>query len=104
MEILAYIILFVFSALFVGTSLWLSAKFVKVECTFPGMLLIAAATSLLSLIPGVGWIIALVALYFMLHKWTTAEFWPDSVILVVAAGAIRFFVGLALAAVFSALG
>lgn len=104
MEILFYILMFVLSALFVGISLWLGARFVKVECTFPGMLLIAAATSLLSLIPVVGWIISLIALYFMLHKWTTAEFWPDSVILVVVAGVIRFVVGLALYAVFAAMG
>jgi hypothetical protein len=88
----------------VGSSLWLGAKIVKVECTFLGMLIIAAVTMLLNFIPAVGWIVSLVALYFMLHKWTTAEFWPDSVLLVVVAAAVRFVAGMVVGALLIGLG
>jgi len=67
------------------------------------MLLIAAAVSLLSFIPTVGWILSIITLYFLLHKWTTAEFWPDSVILLTVAGAIRFLVGLVLVLVWASI-
>jgi hypothetical protein len=103
MEVLSFLLVFVVTTFFVAGSLWLGAKIVKVECTFLAMLIIAAVTMLLYMIPGVGWILSLVALYFMLHKWTTAEFWPDAVIMVVVAWAIRFVVGLGLALVIGAM-
>ncbi len=104
MEILGIILNFVIVSLIMGTSLWLAMKITKVEGTFLAMLIIAAVTMLVGLIPGFGWILSLVALYFMLHKWTTAEFWPDSVILVVVAGAVRFIAVWFLALLFMKLG
>jgi len=90
MEILGLILYFVIVSLIMGTSLWIGMKITKVEGTFLAMLIIAAVTMLVGMIPGIGWILSLVALYFMLHKWTTAEFWPDSVILVVVAWVVRW--------------
>lgn len=99
MEVLVMVLNFVIMSLVVGTSLWVGLKITKVEGTFPGMLLIAAVTMLVDLIPGIGWLLSLIALYFMLHKWTSAEFWPDSVILVVVAWVVRYVAFLLMAAV-----
>lgn len=104
MEILGIILSFVIVSLLMATSLWMAMKITKVEGTFLAMLIIAAVTALLGMIPSVGWILSLVALYFMLHKWTTAEFWPDSVILVVVAGAVRFIALWVLMLLFIKLG
>lgn len=104
MEVLGMVLSFVILSLIVGTSLWVGLKITKVEGTFLGMLLIAAVTMLVDLIPGFGWILSLVALYFMLHKWTSAEFWPDSVILVVVAWAVRYVAFLLMAAVLLKIG
>ena len=104
MEFLGIIIEFAVLSLIMGASLWAGMKITKVEGTFVAMLLIAAVTMLLAMIPGIGWIISLVALYFMLHKWTTAEFWPDSVILVVVAWAVRYVAAMILVALLVKLG
>jgi hypothetical protein len=104
MEIIGLILGFMILSLIVGTSLWVGLKITKVEGTFLGMIIIAAVTMLVGLIPGIGWILSLVALYFMLHKWTTAEFWPDAVILVAVAWAVRFAAVWILALLFLKLG
>lgn len=104
MEVLGYVLSFVISSLFVGSALWLALKVTKVDGTFLAMLIIAAVTMLIAFIPGIGWILSLVALYFMLHKWTTAEFWPDAVILVAVAGVMKFVIAFAIAFLLFALG
>jgi len=104
MEVIGFILNFVIVSLIMGTSLWVGMKITKVEGTFLAMLIIAAATMLVGLIPGVGWILSLIALYFMLHKWTSAEFWPDSVILVTVAWLVRFVAVWILALLFIKLG
>ncbi|MDD5697821.1 MAG: hypothetical protein PHH77_04315 [Victivallaceae bacterium] len=92
MTIIGYALFFVVSSLFVGTALWLSMKMLKVEGTFPAMLIIAAVMTLVGFIPWGGKILSLITLYFMLHKWTTADFWPDAVLMTVCAGMIEFAV------------
>ena len=104
MEIFALILNFVILSLIVGTSLWVGMKITKVEGTFLAMLIIAAVTMLVGLIPGVGGILSLVALYFMLHKWTSAEFFPDAIILVVVAWAVRWIAVWFLALLFLKFG
>lgn len=89
MEILNCILLFAVSTLFMTISLWIGAKLTKIEATFPGMLVIASISSVFYLIPGIGWIASLIALLLMLKKFTTAEIWPDAILLVVAAWAVR---------------
>ena len=90
MEILNCILLFAVSTLFITISLWIGAKITKIEATFPGMLVVASISSVFYLIPGVGWLVSLIALLFMLKKFTTAEIWPDAVLLVAVAWAVRF--------------
>jgi hypothetical protein len=97
MEFLNCILIFAVSTLFIAISLWVGARLTKIEATFPGMLVVAAISSALYLIPGVGWLISLIALFFMLKRFTTADIWPDAVLLVVAASAIRFVAILLLA-------
>jgi hypothetical protein len=90
MGIIGLVLVFVIASLLMATSLWLAMKITKVEGTFLAMLIIGAVTTLLGFLPILGSILALVALYFMLHKWTSAEFWPDSIILVIVAWFVRF--------------
>ena len=104
MEILGIVIEFIVLSLIMGTSLWAGMKVTKVEGTFVAMLIIAAVTMLVAMIPGFGWILSLIALYFMLHKWTSAEFWPDAVILVVVAWVFRYLAALILGLLLLKLG
>lgn len=104
MEIIAYVLGFVITSLFVGTALWLALKVTKVEGTFWGMLIIAAVTTLIGFIPSIGWILSLVALYFMLHRWTTAEYWPAAPILVATAAVMEFVVAFVIAFLLITLG
>jgi hypothetical protein len=104
MEVLGFILGFVIVSFFVGTALWLGLKVTKVEGTFLGMLIIAVVTTLIGLIPGIGWILSLVALYFMLHRWTTAEYWPDAGILVATAAVMEYVIAIPIAILLVALG
>jgi len=104
MEIIGLILGFVIVSFFVGTALWLGLKVTKVEGTFLGMLIIAAVTTLIGLIPGVGWIVSLIVLYFLLHRWTTAEYWPDAVILVAAAAVMEYVIAIPIAILLVAFG
>jgi uncharacterized protein YacL len=81
--ILAFIVQLVISTV----ALWLAMKFTKEEGPFWGLLVAAFASSLVNMlpIPYVGWILSLIVLLVLISKFTSAEIWPDAVLIVVVA-------------------
>lgn len=77
--------------------LWAGMKLTRVDGTFLGMLLIAAISSLVGLIPLVGWLASLVVGFVLISKWTDAQFWPDAVLMVIVANFVGIFGGMLLA-------
>ncbi len=75
----------VVSILFSAFCLWAGMKLTRVEGSFIAMLIIATISTLFGLIPTVGWIIGTIAMFFLICKWTNANFWPDAVLMVVVA-------------------
>ncbi|UCG56106.1 MAG: hypothetical protein JSU70_14685 [Phycisphaerales bacterium] len=68
--------------------LWLGMKLTKEDGPFVGLLAAAAIAGLFELIPYVGWYLSFVVLIVLISRWTTAEIWPDAVLMVVAAWAL----------------
>ena len=77
--------------------LWAGMKLTKVDGTFVAMLIIAAVSSLLGIIPLGGWLIGTVTMFVLICKWTDAEFWPDAILMVIVARFVGIFASLFLA-------
>lgn len=76
---------FIVGTLFTALALWVGIKFAGVRGSFIVLVLIAGISSLCGLIPEVGWIVSILVLFVLVCKWTTADFFPDAVLVVVAA-------------------
>ena len=81
------IIAFLVQLVVLTVALWLAMKLTKEDGPFWGLLVAALAASLVDLlpIPHVGWILSLIILLVLISKFTTAEIWPDAVLIVVVA-------------------
>jgi hypothetical protein len=85
MEIGHIIIQLVAQVVIATVSLWLAMKLTKVEGSVLGLLAATSITALVGLIPipYIGWILPFIVLLVLISRWTTAEIWPDAVLMVV---------------------
>ncbi|MCP3968059.1 MAG: hypothetical protein GY750_01930 [Lentisphaerae bacterium] len=84
-----YVITFIAVTIIQALCLYAGIKLTKLHGTFLGMLLVAAACSIVSYIPFVGGIASIVLMGYLLYKLTNADrIWPDIILSVVVA---RFF-------------
>jgi hypothetical protein len=81
--------------------LWVGMKVTKVEGTFLKMLGVAAASSLIGLVPLVGWLLSIIVMFLLIRKLTDAEIWPDAVLMVLVAGGVSILGGMLLMSVLS---
>jgi len=81
--ILAFLVQLVVSAV----ALWLAMKLTKEEGSFLGLIAAAFIASLAGLlpIPYFSGLLSFIVLLIMVSKFTTAEVWPDAVLIVVVA-------------------
>ncbi|OHB61319.1 MAG: hypothetical protein A2168_02655 [Planctomycetes bacterium RBG_13_50_24] len=81
--ILAFLVQLVVSAV----ALWLAMKLTKEEGSFLGLIAAAFIASLAGLlpIPYFSGLLSFIVLLIMVSKFTTAEIWPDAVLIVVVA-------------------
>jgi hypothetical protein len=91
-----YVIIFVVGTLFSAICLWVGMKLTGIQGTFVAIASISAISSLLSFIPFVGGIIGIIVMFVLICTWTTAEFWPDAVLMVVVAKGVSMFASLVL--------
>ena len=91
------LISFVISTLFSAVCLWVAMKVTGVVGTFIAMLLIAAICAVVGLVPFVGGLAALVLMFILIRRWTSANVWPDAVLMVVAARAVSIAASVMLA-------
>jgi len=68
-------------------ALWLAMKLTKEEGSFPGLFAAAFIASLAGLlpIPYFSGLLSFIVLLILISKFTTAEIWPDAVLIVVVA-------------------
>jgi hypothetical protein len=100
MEIVSFIVAFLIQVVATTVFLWLAMKLTKEDGPFFGLLAAASIATLIQLlpIPYVGWILSLIVLLALISKFTSAEIWPDAVLIVVVAWSLARFASFALSA------
>ncbi len=77
-------------ALAIGTllsaiSLWVAMKLTRIDGSIIAILIISAVSSLMTHFPVVGNIISAIVTLFLICRLTSAELWPDAVLIMVVA-------------------
>ncbi|MFW5893710.1 MAG: hypothetical protein ACOCUY_01055 [Verrucomicrobiota bacterium] len=93
---LEFALQFVIGTVLSAACLWAGMKLTRVDGKFIAMIIIAAVSSILGQVPVVGWLLGLVVMFMLICKWTTAEFWPDAVLMVVVANVVGIVGAMAL--------
>lgn len=76
-----YIIAFIIDILIYGVSLWGAAKLTGVTVTLKDMITISVLVSGASFIPYVGWLVAILVLFWLLQMATDVELFPDLILM-----------------------
>ncbi|KKO45219.1 hypothetical protein WG68_10810 [Arsukibacterium ikkense] len=87
MEIILILIL---DVVITGLFLWLAGKVTTVQVGYKEGVVCVGASSLLALIPGFGWILSIIALFYLLKQYTGAAVWPDLILLVLVTKFLSF--------------
>lgn len=85
MEILLTILMFFLISLIMAVFLWVAMKIVRVDGAFAALFIASAISTLLGLVPYAGGILAIVALLYLLYKWTDMDNWLMGIVIVVLA-------------------
>ena len=91
MEVLVYVAL---DVLITGFIVFLAGKLTAVQIDFKEAVICVGLSSIIGLIPSIGWILSIVAFFYLLKKFTAVDVWPDLILLVVVSkllGAIALF-------------
>jgi len=94
--IIVYVIAFILGTLLSATCLWIAMKLTGLQGTFVAIATICAICAVLGLIPFVGWLLSIVVMFVLICKWTTAEFWPDAILMVLVANVVSMIARAAL--------
>ncbi len=80
-----YAIEFLVRVMVSAVALWVAMKLTKEQGPFLLLLAAVAIAALVELIaiPYVGWFVSPAVLVVLISRWTTAEVWPDAVLIVV---------------------
>ncbi len=93
MEVLMYVAL---DAIITGFIVFLAGKLTAVEIDFKDAVICVGLSSIIGLIPSVGWILSIIAYFYLLKKYTSANVWPDLILLVIVSKLISVVALLAL--------
>ena len=98
MEIVSFSVVFLIQVVATTVFLWLAMKLTKEDGPFLGLLAAASIATLVELlpIPYVGWILSFIVLLVLISKFTSAEIWPDAVLIVVVAWSLSSFAAFAI--------
>ncbi len=98
MGIVGFIFAFLIQVVVATVCLWLAMKLTKEEGPFLGLLAAASIAALVELlpIPYVGWVLSFIVLLILISKLTSAEIWPDAVLIVVVAWSLASFAAFAI--------
>ena len=93
MEAIFYMIL---DAILGGLILWVASKITSVDLILKETIIAAGAAALVSLIPGLGWFLSIIILFYLLKKFSQADIWPDLLLMVIVSRGVAFLVILTL--------
>lgn len=79
-----------------AVALWLAGRLTDVQLALKETTVAAGVAALLSLIPQVGWLLSIVALFYLLRRFSRADIWPDLILLVLVSRLLALVAVLAL--------
>lgn len=87
---------FVLSTLISASILWVAMKITSVRGSWLHLLLAAAIANAVGLIPVTifGAFLPILVLVYLISKWTSAEVWPDAVLMVIIAWGLTWVLSL----------
>lgn len=80
MEAIIYVVL---DAIITGFIVFLAGKLTAVQIEFKEAVVCVGVSSLLGFIPEFGWLISIIAFFYLLKRFTASDIWPDLILLVV---------------------
>jgi len=87
MDAMVYVVLY---TLVGGVILWFSAKITCVDLRLREAFFTAGVTSIVSLVPTMGWGLSILVLFILLHKFSDAKIWPDIFLMVIVGRLVSF--------------
>ena len=81
---------FILDVVITGVFLWAAGKVTTVQVGYKEGVICVGVSSLLALIPGIGWILSIVVLFYLLKDFTGASVWPDLILLVLVTKFLSF--------------
>jgi hypothetical protein len=98
-----FIIEFLIRVAIAPVCLWFAMKLTKEDGPFLSLLAAVFIAALVGVVPYVGGYLSFVVLIVLISKWTTAEIWPDAVLMVVVAWGLAVIASFALAEALASL-
>lgn len=80
METIIYVIL---DAVITGFIVFLAGKITSVQIAFKEAAICVGISSILGFVPGFGWLLSIIAFFYLLKRFTASDIWPDLILLVV---------------------
>ena len=94
------VLLVVINALAVGFPLFLAGKLTTIEIDFKEAVICVVASSLVGLVPSIGWLLSIIVYFYLLKQFTAADIWPDLILLVVVSKLIGLMMVIAVTSIF----
>ena len=91
-SIAVLLVAFAIQMLIMAGLLWCAMKLTKVNGTFQAILLAVVISSVVGLIPYLGWLLGFVTLLFLISQWTDAEMFPSALLMVVVSWVVAMVV------------
>ena len=85
---MSYVISFALASLLTGGWLWGVARWSGFVVPTADLLLIVGLCNALALLPGWGWVLAMLILSLLVMRTTDADAWPDGVLIVTGSGVV----------------
>ena len=89
-----YLVTFILSVALTGAWLWAVARWAGFVVPTADLLIIVGLCSGLAVLPGAGWILAMLFLTLLVVKLTEADPWPDVVLVVTGSGMVWVVAGI----------
>jgi len=84
------VILFSVDIIVSGFALWLSAVLTGLQLSFKHALAAVILSTLVMLIPIIGWLLSILMLFYMLKHFSDANIWPDLILTVLFSKILYF--------------
>lgn len=91
------LLIVILDAMIGGTILWLAARITSVDLALGEAVVAAGGAAVMSLVPGVGWVLSLLVLFVLLKKFSRAPVWPDIILMVIVSRLVAFVALMSLA-------